>query len=143
MPPRYSPFPTITRTASSSYTCPSYVIFTGNVSAFLQFGLCLSSNQFYQALLSPLHQYCLILQIRVQCPRSLRNVVHLLCNVNWFYVFFVISFAASAMFCGTPSVREKSLQVPPGMIASVGLVSRGAKPFCAFKYSAVTTKDDN
>ena len=42
---------------------------------------------------------------------------------------FVISFAASAMFCGTPSVREKSLQVPPGMIASVGLVSRGAKPF--------------
>ena len=42
---------------------------------------------------------------------------------------FVISFAASAMFCGTPSVREKSLQVPPGMIASVGLFSRGAKPF--------------
>ena len=42
---------------------------------------------------------------------------------------FVISFVASAMFCGTPSVREKSLQVPPGMIASVGLFSRGAKPF--------------
>ena len=50
------------------------------------------------------------------------------CNVNWFYMFFCNKFCG---FCNVlrNAKCEKSLQVPPGMIASVGLVSRGAKPF--------------